>query len=167
MAKKDIKTIRKENKLNKEAPDHSVKWVVWSFLALIFLVWCFQYGKSTFSAVFLSLGSQQPTINLQQTPVEIALSHISLTSSYKVVELSSQKNLYMNLQINNNHDSAIKDFEIQCMTDFSTHNVQKLKVTILQSIAPHSTLVLKDYNFGALNDSPKYVDCSVTDVVLN
>lgn len=167
MAKKDINTIRRDNKINKDKPDNSVKWIIWLFLILVFLVWSFQYGKSTFSAVFLSLGQHNQIIKIQQTPVEVALSYISLTSSFKIVEINSEKNLYMNIQLSNRHDKPIKDFEIQCISDFSTNNVQKLKVTIFENVAPHSTLVLKDYNFGALNDTPKYVNCSVTDVVLN
>lgn len=167
MTKKDIKTIRRDIKLSREKPDYTVKWVIWLFILFVFSIWCVQYGKSTFSAIFLSLGSQNPTVTIEQTPVEAALSHIKLTTSYQVVEISSQKNLYMNLNIENNHDKAIKDFEIQCNSEFNTPGAQKLKVTILQSIAPHSSLVLPSYNFGSLNDNPKYVNCSVTDLVLN
>lgn len=166
MPKKDIKSIRQENKLNKEKPDNSVKWVVWSFILLLFIVWCLQYGKATFSAVFLSLGQNNQTVTIEQTPVEIALSHIRLTSSYKVVDINSQKNLYMNIQIDNNHDKDIKDFEIQCSANYGVPTEQKLKVTVLQTVSQHSTLLLKDYNFGSLHDTPNYVNCSLTDLVL-
>lgn len=167
MAKKDINTIRRDNKINKDKPDNSVKWVVWLFLVLVFLVWSFQYGKSTFSTIFLSLGQHNQIIKIQQTPVEQAISHISLTSSFKIVEINSDKNLYMNIQLSNQHDKPIKDFEIQCISDFKTPHMQKLKVTILQTIEPSATLTLVDYNFGSINDNPQSINCSVTDLVLN
>lgn len=166
MNNKDIKSIRRENKLNKEKPDYSARIAFFSFFLLIFIIWCFNFGKSTLTWIISSIPVKQPVV-VQMSPLEEAISHTDLKTSWHVVNIDSTSNLYINLDLTNNNNQSVKNFEILCVPDYGTPTLNQLKVNFFNTVAAHSTIQLKDYNFGQLTDNVKKVQCKINDLTLN
>ena len=162
---KDIKFIRRENKLNKEKPKYAVKIAVWGFLAFLLIFFGTIYGKQLTFWFISSLPINQPVIEYKD-PLQEALKTMELKTSWNVVSLSGIDSLYMNIDIQNNGDKDINNFEITCVPDYGTAVINKNKANIFQPIISKAHISLKEYNFGQVTDKVKNVSCSVTDLSL-
>lgn len=166
MKNKDIKSIRRENKFNRYKTDNSARIAFYGFLLFVFIIWCFKFGQSTLTWFITSLPVNQPVV-VNLSPLEQAVSHIELKTTWNVVSINSDSNLYVNIDLTNNNDKAIQNFELLCIPDYGTPTINELKVSIFNAVPSHSNIRLKDYNFGHLTDQVKDVKCKINDLTLS
>lgn len=163
---KDIKSIRKENKLNNQKPDNSVKIVSIVSLLILLSIIGFNYGKQIFTSIFLSLPSNQK-IEVKVDPYQQKLQSVLFTYSHNTLNIGNDKNIYLDFTITNNNSKFIKDFEISCQTDNQNPSSNiTMKKTIFEEIPNNSSKEFKQFNFSTYENDFKNLNCKITDVNL-
>lgn len=161
---RDIHVIRKENKNMQDVKNNSVKTAIILSILLFLALFIISFGKQILVWAITSIPvKQQPVVIIN--PVKDALKLFNFTYTWESVNFDKDKNLYVNLNLTNNYTKNIKNLEITCIPNYETNVVNKLKVTIFDTIPPNSTKNILHYNFGAIN-STKKVECNITDLIV-
>lgn len=160
MEKRNIKSIRQENKLSHEKPDYSARIV--AILTFLFLLIFFglMFGKKALIWTVSSIPIEQPVV-VSINPIQA----VEFKYKWQSINISQRQNLYLDLDITNNNEKPIKSIEIVCIPEYSTGMIYEHKATIFDYILFHDTKHITQYDFGELNDfseKPKNVNCKIT-----
>lgn len=164
MQNRDINVIRKENKENKNKKDNSVKIVAIASATILLSLFLINYGKQTLIWAISSLPLKQPVPVVVIDKLKEAKKSLEFKYSWETINFNKEKNLYLNLNLINKYEKNITNIEIVCTPDYGTPIINKLKVTIFETIPSHNTKDILQYNFGQLTDNAKNVTCEITDL---
>lgn len=166
MEKRDVKLIRKENLIKRMTPDNSAKNVAIITIVFLFIFFGAIYGKQALFWFISSLPiKQQPVV--VSDPLANSIKLIDLKYSWETITITQKQQLYLNLHLTNNNDKVIKSIEVICIPDYGTPVIEPYKVTIFETIPPHTTRDISQYNFGQLTDRVKNVQCTIHDIAFN